>query len=73
MTQFDTLRNDAGHAMADCSCEALTDYQLAVLSTLYEPNDSQKVDELAQHWGYQQDHLRSYWTDLHQVALSDSQ
>ncbi|MCL6433216.1 MAG: hypothetical protein K6T90_03210 [Leptolyngbyaceae cyanobacterium HOT.MB2.61] len=38
---------------------------MAVLSTLFEQEDSHKVTELAAQWGYQQDFLYSVWKEIH--------
>lgn len=43
----------------------ITNYEMAVLSTLFEQADSGKVTDLAQQWGYQQDFLHAVWQQIH--------
>jgi hypothetical protein len=43
----------------------LSNYEMAVLSTLFDQEDSSKVNDLAKQWGYQQEFLRSVWKEIH--------
>jgi hypothetical protein len=45
--------------------DLISNYEMAVLSTLFEQEDSHKVTELAAQWGYQQDFLYSVWKEIH--------
>jgi hypothetical protein len=48
----------------------LSDYQMAVLSTLFDQKDSGKVIDLAKQWGYEQDSLCSVWSAMHAGMFS---
>lgn len=52
---------------------SLTDYQVAVLSTLFDQKDSGKVIDLAKHWGYQQELLCSVWNEMHAEAFHNNE
>lgn len=52
---------------------ALTDYQVAVLSTLFDQQDSGKVIDLAQQWGYQQELLHSVWNEMHAEVFNEDE
>lgn len=62
---------------SEIHCDAtpliLTDYQLAVLCTLFQREDSSKVSDLAQQWGYQHDQLQAFWCELHGSPTSAAQ
>ncbi len=45
--------------------ELISNYEIAVLSTLFEQNDCDKVGDLAKQWGYQQEYLTSVWQEIH--------
>jgi len=62
----------AEHKSAITDAAKLTAYEIAVLSTLFEPRDADKVLQLATQWGYQQDFLRAVWHTIHRKRLGDS-
>ncbi len=43
----------------------LSPYEIAVLATLLDQEDANKVMDLAAHWGYQKEFLHSIWQQLH--------
>lgn len=43
----------------------LSSYEMAVLATLLDQEDANKVMDLAAHWGYQKEFLHSIWQQLH--------
>jgi len=50
----------------------LSDYQMAVLSTLFDPNDKTKITDLAAQWGLEQTCLEVVWDEMHR-NLADAQ
>lgn len=54
------------HSKLSTSPPALSDYQMAVLSTLFEQEDAEKLIDLARQWGYQPEVLHSVWAKFHQ-------
>ncbi len=46
--------------------DLISNYEIAVLSTLFEADDSDKISDLAKQWGYQQEFLESVWQEIHQ-------
>ncbi len=48
----------------------ISSYEMAVLSTLFDQDDSGKVIALARQWGYGQDFLQSVWRELHTPLLN---
>ena len=47
-----------------------TSYEMAVLSTLFEEGDLEKLALLAQQWGYHQEALSQIWRELHSDRLN---
>jgi len=50
----------------------LSDYQMAVLSTLFDPNDKTKITDLANQWGLDHTCLEVIWDEMHR-NLADIQ
>ncbi|HIK15127.1 MAG TPA: hypothetical protein IGS53_07570 [Leptolyngbyaceae cyanobacterium M33_DOE_097] len=45
---------------------------MAVLSTLFDPNDKTKITDLAAQWGLEQTCLEGVWDEMHR-NLADAQ
>ncbi len=52
--------------------DLISNYEIAVLSTLFEADDSDKIGDLAKQWGYQKEFLKSVWQEIHQSARGAS-
>jgi hypothetical protein len=51
--------------------ELISSYEIAVLSTLFEEDDSNKIGDLAKQWGYQQEFLQSIWKEIHGDVIGE--
>lgn len=51
----------------------MSSYEIAVLSTLFDQEDSGKVVDLADQWGYGEEFLQSVWRKIHCLSLESKQ
>jgi hypothetical protein len=59
-------RSDRSSAILAEDClPPITSYELAVLATLFEQCDCDKVLDLARQWGYSQEFLQQVWQQIH--------
>ncbi|WP_421657219.1 hypothetical protein [Leptothermofonsia sp. ETS-13] len=65
MNQSNPVAQENSGSKSPIPEDLISSYEMAVLSTLFEQEDSHKVTELAEQWGYQQEFLYSVWKEIH--------
>lgn len=65
MPQTNPFENECPSSELLTSAHPISSYEMAVLSTLFNQEDGDKVNELANQWGYQEEFLYSVWAAIH--------
>lgn len=65
MPQTNPFENECSAAELLIAEPSISSYEMAVLSTLFNQEDGDKVNELANQWGYQKEFLYSVWSAIH--------
>lgn len=73
MKYADSMQGEIVDLGSSDSGANISNYQLAVLATLFEEADRGKVQVLAQQWGYQQELLNTIWSELHGRPLNENE